>query len=339
MAALYEAIALLLAGFTVCSSVLLLLAYFFVYRFDSHSILAKSACVVLLLGLASAQLFQLDYLLHGGDLADSRIFASLLLLLPVAFYFLSREVLQFQPALCPRLLLHGLPLLFSPAFPATRLLPLAFLLGTGYALWLAQQVRRLRGHHPRGRIELLAWGLFLLMAAGLLGLSFIAPIRMVTTSYASMIGLAFLLVLFVLLKYPELVVDTQEAVRANHAISTLNKLDCDVLLQRLDALMQTDRLYTNENLNLTMVAEALEVGAHQLSELINTRHGMSFPRYIREQRIAAARRMLIDEPHASVLSVGLSVGFTSQSNFYAAFREITGETPGQFRKKAGLSST
>jgi AraC-like DNA-binding protein len=33
-----------------------------------------------------------------------------------------------------------------------------------------------------------------------------------------------------------------------------------------------------------------------------------------------------------VLSVGLNVGFTSQSNFYEAFREVEGGTPGQYRK-------
>ena len=41
--------------------------------------------------------------------------------------------------------------------------------------------------------------------------------------------------------------------------------------------------------------------------------------------------MLLEEPGASVLSVGMNVGFTSQSNFYDAFREITGTTPGKFR--------
>jgi len=59
---------------------------------------------------------------------------------------------------------------------------------------------------------------------------------------------------------------------------------------------------------------------------------LTFSRYLRELRVAAAKAMLCDEPSASVLSVGLSVGFTSQSNFYEAFREIEGTTPGQFRK-------
>ena len=53
---------------------------------------------------------------------------------------------------------------------------------------------------------------------------------------------------------------------------------------------------------------------------------------VRERRLAAAKAMLVAEPSASVLSVGLSVGFTSQSNFYEAFREIEGMTPGQYRK-------
>jgi AraC-like DNA-binding protein len=69
-----------------------------------------------------------------------------------------------------------------------------------------------------------------------------------------------------------------------------------------------------------------------LSELINTHLGKSFSRYLREQRVEAAKLQLIDEPKATVLGIGLAVGFSSQSNFYEAFREIVGMTPGQFRK-------
>ncbi len=69
------------------------------------------------------------------------------------------------------------------------------------------------------------------------------------------------------------------------------------------------------------------------SELINTRFGHGFSRYVREQRVAEARRLLAEDDRSSVLSIGMSVGFRSQSNFYAAFREITGETPGGYRKR------
>ena len=37
--------------------------------------------------------------------------------------------------------------------------------------------------------------------------------------------------------------------------------------------------------------------------------------------------MLVAEPRASVLSVGLSVGFSSQSTFYVAFKDEVGMVP------------
>ena len=65
---------------------------------------------------------------------------------------------------------------------------------------------------------------------------------------------------------------------------------------------------------------------------------MGFSRLVRQYHVDTAKKMLISEPRASVLSVGLSVGFTSQSNFYVAFKEIAGSVPGQFRKQAGLAA-
>ncbi len=60
-------------------------------------------------------------------------------------------------------------------------------------------------------------------------------------------------------------------------------------------------------------------------------------RYLRELLIEAARAMLSAEASASILSVGLNVGSTSRSNFYEAFREIEGMTPGSYRKRHSLA--
>jgi transcriptional regulator GlxA family with amidase domain len=102
-------------------------------------------------------------------------------------------------------------------------------------------------------------------------------------------------------------------------------------------MMDDEQAYTDESLNLSRLAKALGLSPHQLSELVNTRFGVGFSRFVREHRIAAAQRMLLAEPDASVLSVGLAVGFTSQSNFYAAFREITGDVPGRYRQNHAAS--
>ncbi len=96
--------------------------------------------------------------------------------------------------------------------------------------------------------------------------------------------------------------------------------------------MATEHLFEDGDLSLSGLADRLGLTSHQLSELINAHLGKSFSRYLREHRVSAAKTMLCTEPSASILSVGLSVGFTAQSNFYEAFREIEGMTPGQYRK-------
>jgi AraC-like DNA-binding protein len=80
------------------------------------------------------------------------------------------------------------------------------------------------------------------------------------------------------------------------------------------------------------VAAQLGLSTHQLSELVNHELAMGFSQLLRKYRVAEAKRMLQDEPEVSVLAIGLSVGFASQSNFYTAFKEIEGVTPGGFRK-------
>jgi AraC-like DNA-binding protein len=112
----------------------------------------------------------------------------------------------------------------------------------------------------------------------------------------------------------------------------LKGVDVDDSLRRLNDLMAVEKLYQNEKLNLSMVADAMDLTSHQLSELINVHFGKSFSRYVREQRIEAARSLLASQPDASILAISLETGFKSQSNFYAAFKEITGQSPGDYRK-------
>ena len=78
---------------------------------------------------------------------------------------------------------------------------------------------------------------------------------------------------------------------------------------------------------------------HQLSELINMHLGMNFTRLVKMHRVREAKDLLLDRPSTSALDIGLSVGFTSLSAFYAAFRELEGMAPGQFRKQARPSAT
>lgn len=115
--------------------------------------------------------------------------------------------------------------------------------------------------------------------------------------------------------------------------SHLNGIDTDARLARLQRLMQEQQLYRQEDLSLETLATACDLSSHQLSELLNAHLGLNFSRYLKQHRIADARELLLNRPALSVLDVGLSVGFSSLSAFYAAFRDIEGMAPGMYRKQ------
>ena len=222
--------------------------------------------------------------------------------------------------------------------PQAAALPLAFVVGALYLLWLARRIYRLRSERSQYNQEIILLGLVFLIAVGVAALGLFQHVlaeKRFFSLYASAIGLAFLLVQITLGLRPQLVTQISESAQISqttYSNSTLGNVDCNAALARLASLMQTEHLYADQELSLANLAQRLELSSHQLSELINAQLGKGFSRYLREQRSAAARHMLCAEPSASVLSVGLSVGFSSQSNFYEAFREIEGMTPGQYRK-------
>jgi AraC-like DNA-binding protein len=215
-------------------------------------------------------------------------------------------------------------------------------LGAGYLAWLGRSLYALRGERSHFRLEMLLLGVVFGIAIGvsLLGLVHTAlPARRFFEIYSIAIGAAFCLVHITLGLRPQLAIEVRESVQAAYANSTLTQVDCEAVLLHLDNLMSTVRRYADPELSLPTLAEELGLSSHQLSELINSRLGKGFSRYLREQRIAAAKAMLLAEPATSVLAVGLNVGFSSQSNFYEAFREIEGMTPGQFRKLKNRQAT
>lgn len=331
-----QAVLLLLIGFSVISLAILLVAYVGFFDTVQKTKLGIAACVLLCAGLAALQLEHLHYVQTRADLLASWHYVALLFIVPPSFYFFSRDILL--AGLKPRLrdALHLVPVLFWALLPAEMVAPAAFAIGAGYSVWLARVVYGMRRSVQRFRFEMFFFGLFAFIAIGVLALVLGAPWigpAVFYSAYASTIGVAMILVTGALLIFPGILSDISEAAKLSYANSTLKGVNVDRKLEALNCLMLVDKLYRNENLSLTMLAEAVELSAHQLSELINTHFGVGFSRYVRQQRVEEAKRILKEDQRSSALSIGMMCGFGSQSNFYAAFREVTGESPAAFRKK------
>ena len=333
---LVEVFTALIIGFSLFTAAILLVAYLFFLPNMQKSIAGKIACTVLLVSLSGLQLHHLGYLLvPGPDLFSQPRYVVLLLITPPAFFFFSRELLLPEPQWSLWQLLHLVPVVAAFLLPADVVTPVAFTIGAGYSIWFARVVYGMRRQVSRFRFEMFFFAFFAVLAVLVLALFLLLPFiddSVFFFAYANFTGLALLLIVAALIIFPELLEDITDAARAAYAQSTLGAIDVPAKLAALERLMQEDKIFQNENLNLSVLAKVLELKGHQLSELINSHFGVGFSRYVREQRIAEAQRLLREDRDASILSISLTTGFKSQSNFYAAFSEIVGMSPGAWRK-------
>jgi AraC-like DNA-binding protein len=330
------AFALLLIGFSLFSALLLALTHFCTACYEGQTV-SRIMGLLLLLALSGLQLAHFAWLYLDWPWIATPAYRVLLFAVAPAFFLYSQPLLrpQAKPAFWPVQIMHALPNVVATALAAEIALPLAFAVGIGYLLWLARSLFALRRARVNFRLEMILLGAAFTIAIGVsfLGLMQAAlPNKLFFSLYATAIGLAFFLVQTTLNRRPQLSAEISETARAAYANnSTLVNIDCNTALAKLDAAMKIDRLFVAQDLSLPKLAEQIGLTTHQLSELINTRLSKGFSRYLREQRITAAKAMLCAEPTASVPSVGLNIGFTSQSSFYEAFREIEGMTPGKYR--------
>ncbi|MCB1171586.1 MAG: AraC family transcriptional regulator, partial [Leptospiraceae bacterium] len=116
--------------------------------------------------------------------------------------------------------------------------------------------------------------------------------------------------------------------------SSLQGQNVDQLKDRLQRLMEEERVYADEDLSLDRLADLLSVSPGQLSELLNNVIGVDFRSYVNRFRVQEAFSMLMDEPDRKVESIAEAVGFNSRASFFRNFRQITGKTAAMVRAEA-----
>lgn len=112
----------------------------------------------------------------------------------------------------------------------------------------------------------------------------------------------------------------------------LREEDLEGLGRRLTALMEVDRLYLDNELNLATLAEKLGIGIHETSFLINETTGESFFNFINRFRVEEAKKLLASPRvgELNILGIAFAAGFNSKTAFNTAFKKWTGTTPSQY---------
>lgn len=137
--------------------------------------------------------------------------------------------------------------------------------------------------------------------------------------------------------HTELPEDTVTCEQKHGQLSSVSDEDTQELIRKIDKTMRTQMLFTNAGLTIQDLATAVNSNRTYVSNAINRTYGISFSRYISRQRIAYAQMLLCDpkytSDHEAVADAIALSGFTSDQTFYRLFKEITGETPLQYRHK------
>jgi len=87
------------------------------------------------------------------------------------------------------------------------------------------------------------------------------------------------------------------------------------------------------DLTMKAISEHFGISREHLSRLFHQHFGVTYQHYVLNQRIQAARRLLIETgSDTPLLEIALSVGFQSHAHFSRVFRKYSGLTPTLFRQ-------
>jgi AraC-like DNA-binding protein len=104
--------------------------------------------------------------------------------------------------------------------------------------------------------------------------------------------------------------------------------------ERLRELVEAAQVFREEGLTIASLAARLDTQEHKLRQLINAQLGFrNFNAFLHHFRIQEARKALADPERRSqnVAQIAYEVGYRSLGPFHKAFKEMTGQTPTEFR--------
>lgn len=107
------------------------------------------------------------------------------------------------------------------------------------------------------------------------------------------------------------------------------------MLETIRHLIESERLYLNSQLRQEDLAEKLSITPRRLSAYLRWSNPPGFYALLNEYRVRESRQLLESPQHAHLKldAIGQMAGFSNRQNFNKVFEQLTGLTPGYYRKK------
>lgn len=103
---------------------------------------------------------------------------------------------------------------------------------------------------------------------------------------------------------------------------------------QLTVLMEEEKIFKDQSLSLSKLAEKIGVISNYLSQVINERIGRNFYDYINYYRTEEFKYLVAkpENKKLTILALALDSGFASKGAFNKAFRKFAGQTPSEYVK-------
>jgi AraC-like DNA-binding protein len=101
-------------------------------------------------------------------------------------------------------------------------------------------------------------------------------------------------------------------------------------LSRIEQMTGFIAQHYQEPLEIADIARAAGLHPNYAMTLFRRQFGLSLSTYLMQYRVSHAQRLLATTDD-SVLHIALDAGFGSASRFYAVFKRVCGQSPGQYR--------
>lgn len=94
----------------------------------------------------------------------------------------------------------------------------------------------------------------------------------------------------------------------------------------------SNQIFLQPKLSLKEAAQQLNLPSRQLSEIINTYHGLDFRKYVNSLRIEEVIRKVKagEQEQKTLLGIAMESGFNSKSAFNQAFKDLKGKSPSDY---------
>lgn len=179
--------------------------------------------------------------------------------------------------------------------------------------------------------NLVTWYRNILIGVSVVWLHYLTNFLNITPSYIA--GPIFYTFLIYALSY--LFLNRQNFVIEKYGSSTLEKSTSKDLFQKILLLFREEQVFREPDITLRKVAEKVATSPRILSQVINENSGQNFNDFVNQYRVDFAGSMLADQQYANekIATIAFEAGFGTVTSFNIAFKNKTGNTPSEYRKK------